>query len=109
MQNIVLSLCIYVEYERLNEYNSAYLSGNNNCSGTLSLSEMYEIAVDISDLPEGSRYQQWAKELNSIEDFEFCVFYSESEAEALNRSERYALQMGCIDIRKGRVTVANDR
>ncbi|EGR1913100.1 hypothetical protein VCSRO208_3504 [Vibrio cholerae] len=88
---------------------SAYLSGNNNCLGTLSLSEMCNIAVDISDLPESSGYRKWASKLNSIADFEFCVFYSETEAEAMNRAEKYAVQMGCIYISKGRVTVAADR
>lgn len=89
--------------------NSAYLSGNNNCLGTLSLSEMYDIAIDTSGLSDSSGYFKWVKELNSIKDFEFCVFYSETENEVINRAEKYALQVGCIDIRRGRVTVAAER
>ena len=91
------------------ENHSAYLSGNNNCLGTLTLSEMYDIAIDISDLPETSGYRKWASKLNSIRYFEFCVFYSETKDEALNRAEQYALHMGCIEISKGHVTVAADR
>ncbi len=89
--------------------NTAYLSGNNNCVGTFSLNEMYNITKDTSGLSPTSAYVLWANSLNSIADFEFCVFYSESEAEVLERAMRYAKKMGSTSIDIGRVTVAVER
>ncbi|MEJ2765946.1 hypothetical protein VV869_18495 [Photobacterium sp. MCCC 1A19761] len=88
---------------------TAYLSGNNNCVGTFSHNEMYNIAKGTDGLSPTSPYVLWANSLNSIADFEFCVFYSESETEVLDRATRYAQKMGCTSIDKGRVTLAVER
>lgn len=88
---------------------SAYLSGNNNCVGIFSLKEMYDIAKGTEGLSITSPYVKWANSLNSISDFEFCVFYGDTEEEVLDRLVRYAKKMGCNDISRGRVTVASER
>ena len=89
--------------------NTAYLSGNNNCVGTLSHNEMYNIAKRTDGLSPTSPYVLWANSLNSIADFEFCVFYSESKKEVLDSAKQYAQQRGCTSIAMGRVTLAVER
>eukprot|EP01029_Cantina_marsupialis_P005249 TRINITY_DN1567_c0_g4_i3.p7 TRINITY_DN1567_c0_g4~~TRINITY_DN1567_c0_g4_i3.p7 ORF type:complete len:101 (+),score=5.92 TRINITY_DN1567_c0_g4_i3:995-1297(+) len=85
---------------------TAYLSGNNNCSPELSLEEMYEIATDTTKLSPSSPYAQWACSLTSVKDFKFYVFLGETKQEIENQALAYAQEAGCTTISKGRPTIA---
>ncbi|GGI80472.1 hypothetical protein GCM10007978_17980 [Shewanella hanedai] len=89
--------------------NMAYLSGNNNCMPDLTLNEMYEIAINVENLSPTSPYVLWASLLESVTDFEFCIFYSESKKEVTSQAEAYARKMGCTNISKGRPSIAKEK
>ena len=87
----------------------AYLSGNNNCRGDLTLKEMFNIAKDTTGLNGTADYVKWAHNLSSIDDFEFNCFYSETKENTKNRATKFVSELGITIVGEGRVTIASDR